>query len=318
MPTCLKPEHSGDTAITAYGPPFDDTDADIILRSSDQVDFLVYKTILSKASPVFKTMFSLPQPTNTAKTLQESRPIIDLAENSKVLAALLSSIYPHSLPLKEPFSLDDVIIVLDTARKYDMATASRRLLDWSGSKVLQDNPLEAFCAAYARELGETAQIAARASLKLRLNLDYLGEKLQYTNGPALHKLWKYHRACSDAAIKRISSRDFTWITPAQATCSWATPTKCRCDKQTFMLGPTRTVCWANSSWSGYIDRALVALQGHPCIEAVTNQGIIEPSYQASMCDECRRRICGLSEFGRMMGEEVERVVSSVRGLLRLS
>ena len=197
-----------------------------------------------------------------------------------------------------------------------MATASRRLIAWTASSVLRDDPLEAFCAAYSRELGDAARIAARASLKHRLTLDDIGEKLQYTNGPALHKLWKYHRACSAAAVNGISSRNFVWITPAQATWSGATSLNCCCSKQSITLGPDRTVWFANSSWNDYIDRALVALKEQPCSEAITSQGILRPSYQVWMCDECRQRICGLSEFSRMLGEEIERIVSNVRELLR--
>lgn len=38
-----------------------DPDADVILRSSDMVDFLVRKSVLSEVSTFFKDMFSLPQ-----------------------------------------------------------------------------------------------------------------------------------------------------------------------------------------------------------------------------------------------------------------
>jgi hypothetical protein len=315
MATPPSSEHLEDAAITAYGPPFDDADADVILRSSDRVDFLVYTNIISKASPVFNSMFSLPQPANAVRIPPDSRPIIDLAESSKVLATLLSSIYPHSLPLKEPFSLNDFITVLDIARKYDMATATSRLMDWTGSKVLQDTPVDAFCAAYSRELGEAAQIAAKASLKHRLNLDNIGDKLHYMNAPALHTLWKYHRACSAAATKCISTNKLKWITPAQAT--WSGHTNCTCAKHRYELGPNRIVWCPNSSWQDYIDRALVALKEHPCSEAVTNHGILRPSFRDRMCDECRQCICNLSEFSRLLGEEVERIVSNVSGLLHL-
>ena len=217
------PPESEDSELSsiAFGPPFDDPDADIILRSSDQVDFMVYKVILSKASPVFKTMFTLPQPATDTKP-DSSSPIVvvELAENSKVLDALLSVIYPHTSGSDEELSLNDLITTLDMARKYDMATASRRLLvGFKGSKAIKDSPLEAFCAAYTRELGDAAQIAARASLKHRLNLDDIGDTL-FTNGPTLHKLWKFHRACSAAAVGAISDRNFEWISPHPTT--WAT------------------------------------------------------------------------------------------------
>ena len=42
--------------------PFNKPTADVILRSSDDVDFRVHKVILAEASPVFEGMFSIPQP----------------------------------------------------------------------------------------------------------------------------------------------------------------------------------------------------------------------------------------------------------------
>ena len=310
-----------DTAsTTAFGPPFDDTDADIILRSSDQVKFMVYKVILSKASPVFKTMFSLPQPQPATDTSQDPRPIIDLAEDSRILAALLSVIYPHTFVTAEPLSLNDLISTLDLARKYDMATASRRLLlDFKDSKVVQDNLVEAFCAAYSRELGEAARIAARASLKHRLTLDDVGEKLQYTNGPAFHALWKFHRACSAAAVSAISDYNFTWLTPEQTTW-WGpdSPYGCKCIRAQFTLGQ-HCVDWrVNLSWTDYIKQARNALGDHPCKEAVTRHEILRSFYQMPKCHECKMRIYGLSEFSFYLGEEVERRVSGVRGALTYS
>ncbi|KAH9066765.1 hypothetical protein EDB87DRAFT_1588082 [Lactarius vividus] len=53
---------SNETSSIPFGPPFDGPDSDTILRSSDQVDFYVYRIILSKSSPFFKSMLSLPQP----------------------------------------------------------------------------------------------------------------------------------------------------------------------------------------------------------------------------------------------------------------
>ena len=306
-------KHLEHTVTTAFGPPFDDTDADL-LRSSDQVDFMVYKVILSKASPFFKNMFSLPQPQPATGTPQESRPIIDLAEDSRALAALLSIIYPPSSVTTGSLSLNDLISTLEMARKYDMATVSSRLLlDFKDSKVVRDNPVEAFCAAYSRGWGEAACIAARASLKHRLTLDDVGEKLQYLNGPAFHALWKFHRACSAAAVSAISDNKFKWITLEVAT--WAQAYfNCLCKSCLFFIGPELTRRRANNaSWGSYIDRAREILNVHPCSEAITQHEILLPSLKAKMCDVCRESICrGLLEFSRYLREEVERLVSNVR------
>ena len=40
--------------------PFDHAKADIILRSSDNIDFHVFKLFLSLASPFFEDMFNIP------------------------------------------------------------------------------------------------------------------------------------------------------------------------------------------------------------------------------------------------------------------
>ena len=65
--------------------------ADIILRSGGPkiVEFMTHRVILSIASPVFETMFSLPQP-GTGKSL----PVCDLSEDANTLEALLRLIYP--------------------------------------------------------------------------------------------------------------------------------------------------------------------------------------------------------------------------------
>jgi len=322
-PESEHPDNATITTFTTFGPPFDDTNADVILRSSDRVDFMVYKVILSKASPVFKTMFSLPQPaTDTAHTPQDSRPIVVLAERSKVLVALLLIIYPPTLvdwaePLSR-LSFSDHIAVLEMARKYDMAATSCRLLIYfQGSEALRNNHLRAFYSAYRRELREATEVAARASLKHPLTLDAIGDELRYIDGPAFHALWKFHRACSAVAVAAISGDTYNWIPKAPTTWWSATAARCNCSRVVFLLGEKGSRWSTNTSWGNYVDRAVKALETHPCSEAITNQAILLPSYQEEMCDECRKRIAGLSEFSRYLGEEVDRVVSGVRGLLHL-
>lgn len=62
------------------GPPFDSTDADVILRSSDGTDFHLHRVILSLVSPVLGAMFSLPQPDPAPKV-----PVVQVAEGAAML-----------------------------------------------------------------------------------------------------------------------------------------------------------------------------------------------------------------------------------------
>ena len=49
-------------AVSTADPPFDKETTDLILRTSDHVEFHVWKGILAEASPVFEDMFVLQQP----------------------------------------------------------------------------------------------------------------------------------------------------------------------------------------------------------------------------------------------------------------
>ncbi|KAF7350681.1 BTB domain-containing protein [Mycena sanguinolenta] len=73
--------------------PFDDTDADVILRSSDGVDFHVYRLVLSLASSVFKDMFGFPQP-NSEATI----PTVQVTESALILDMALRFWYPGAEP----------------------------------------------------------------------------------------------------------------------------------------------------------------------------------------------------------------------------
>jgi len=66
---------------------FDAPDTDAVLLSSDGKEFHVHRLILSLASPVFRGMFSLPQPTEPTSQI----PTIDVAESSDIPPVPLSS-----------------------------------------------------------------------------------------------------------------------------------------------------------------------------------------------------------------------------------
>ena len=168
----------------------------------------------------------------------------------------------------------------------------RLLVDFKDLEVLRSGSLEAFCATYSPELGEAARIAARASLRQPLILNYIGESLRFTNGLALGTLWKYHRACSPTAIKTIEGRNLRWFTRAQTTWWRSTPAGCYCTKHQFRVGPGQASWPVESTWIGHLDRALNALREQPC-------GV------------------GMKVIHHYLGEEVEKLVLEVRGTLSL-
>ncbi|KAI5123489.1 hypothetical protein M0805_008858 [Coniferiporia weirii] len=186
--------------MTKY--PFDDIPFPTevaILRSSDGVDFKVYKNILVLASPFFRDMFSLPQSTeNVSSTSSEvdaksgtllDPPVIDVAESSDTLDALLRLLYPLPPPIfpgtlpsgvvsDSKAFIKSVELVLAAALKYDMALVVRALctkLTEAANKTLPDGSvaddtlaLRVHALACRYGLKEEAYAAAHATLRGRV------------------------------------------------------------------------------------------------------------------------------------------------------
>ena len=72
--------------------PFDVPDANFIIRSSDNVDFPVHKSVLTASSPLFKNLLSIPQPHEREPV--DGLPMVPLSEDSELLSTLVSMLYP--------------------------------------------------------------------------------------------------------------------------------------------------------------------------------------------------------------------------------
>jgi len=271
---------------TAFGPPFDHDDADLILRSSDKVDFHVHKIILSLSSPFFKTMFSLPRPNESFSEKQQ--PIIDMSEGRTTISALLTFIYPAVVSDASEFdSLDEIMDALEAAKKYEMAVASQRLIQqFAESKFVKDDPVMAFCVAHSRKSGDAARIAAVASLQYPMSLDNIADKLQHVDGVALYLLYKFHRACSVTAPEAVSDVRLT-------------------DQDLARLGFKKT------TYNDFIARAPKVLLEQPCPEAITKDHFLKTVYDKHVCVSCQTTMRAVSEFSRLLGKEVERRISEV-------
>ena len=71
---------------------FNVSDANLIVRSSDLVDFRVHKSVLAMVSPFFQDLLSLPQPSDSESV--DGLPVVQLSESSELLNSLISLIYP--------------------------------------------------------------------------------------------------------------------------------------------------------------------------------------------------------------------------------
>ena len=94
---------------TLQADTFDVPDANLIIQSSDLVNFRVHKPVLANASPVLKDLFSLLQPSDSETV--DGLPVIQLSEDSELLNCLVSMLY--HLPVV-PSSYDKVLYFLAT------------------------------------------------------------------------------------------------------------------------------------------------------------------------------------------------------------
>ncbi|SRR6266702_1802130 len=161
-----------------------------------------------------------------------------------------------------------------------------------------------------------------------MNLDNIRDKLQYTNRPAFHQLYKFHHACSTTAAEAISSVHLTWITSSHYPWWGLTNISCPqlhrgCYRYQYTMGPSQSTWAAPTPYHNYIMHMHSALQEHPCMEAVTQPYFLmfsynpKPTYEDNACQSCQLTMLGLPEFSHILGEEVERCVSEVRHFLAL-
>ena len=102
--------------------PFDHAKADIILRSSDNVDFRIFKLFLSLAFSSFEPLFESPQPTEASgdREIKDGLIVVHVRESlSKTLDTLLRFCYPCTLAEDPELEvLKDLVDVLEASRKY--------------------------------------------------------------------------------------------------------------------------------------------------------------------------------------------------------
>lgn len=174
---------------------FSSPTADVILRSSDNVDFRVHKLILSEASFVFEDMFSLPPPTptSTPSSARDDLPNVRMAESAETLNTLLGVLYPG----KGPPLVDISVIgqVLAAADKYGMSGVSRQLEHVLLQRhIVEKEPMKVYALACHHGMQHAATVAARETLLHPMLGSYMLE-FSLMTGSAFYSLIEYRNTC---------------------------------------------------------------------------------------------------------------------------
>ncbi|KAG2103127.1 uncharacterized protein F5147DRAFT_762403 [Suillus discolor] len=284
--------------------PFDDHNCDIILRSADGVDFHVYKLILSLMSPVFKDMFSLPQPESESQSDVSSVPIINVIEGSTTLESLLLLCYPAATPTFR--SLDDAKVVMKAASKYDMQAALSRAGDLAMAQFFPNNFLELYALSCQFGWQHHAQTAATRALKIKdLGRPSNGfHGLQDISGADYHRLLAYHYQCGIIAQKVRSS--ISWLES-----SYMAIRNGRCTCHQIPSASFFVASWFHE----YLVSSGKELLARPCKSTL----LLELSHytraiiKATECTECQKTVVeNMNRFHTSYIAQVKKVVATVR------
>jgi hypothetical protein len=323
---------SGD--LTFATAPFDHEKADIILRSSDNIDFRVFKLFLSLASPFFATLFDIPQPTevNMDQEFKDSLAVIPVAEDSKILDPLLRFCYPCTLtddPRLEV--LENAMDVLEAARKYSLDAIEKKARQAiMNPKFLHAEPLRCFAIAHRGGLREETLRAARYTLTQPLIPPWFQE-IDLLTATDLLSLLTYHQRCGEAVY--ALRLDLSWITSHYGSveaCSWLlgrdqNNRNCECARihRTDRYGKSTLQCkfalfGSNDAlqwWEDFMEGLFIALRDKPC--KITLRASAEKTVQIvkeKNCQTCSSKITeGMRDFVDLFMRKIHEVVSQVSG-----
>jgi hypothetical protein len=181
-------------------------DANIILRSSDQVEFRVHKSVLAMSSPFFGDLLSLPQPPDGE--FVDGLPVIQLSEDADLLKILVSLLYPISPAI--PSSYEKVFALLSACQKYDMVSIQSNIraeINRRGSPTPlgADDAFHKYAIASRLRLIPEMESAARLTLGYPMTFESLGDRLHSFSGRALCDLVRYRKRCRDNLVSCLNS-----------------------------------------------------------------------------------------------------------------
>ncbi|CCM02328.1 uncharacterized protein FIBRA_04420 [Fibroporia radiculosa] len=261
------------------------TDADLVLRSSDAVDFRAHRCILSAASPFFRHMFTLPQ----AASPEPEIPVVDVSESQAVLETLLRFVYP--MPDPPIRTLDSLSSVLTAAAKYDMIPAIdslRRLL--VAPEFVEAAPTRVYAIASRFELEEEAKIASRYTLGINILDCPLHDDFKFITAYSYHRLLVLHHQRSKAAVELLKISD-------QVKCM-----QCNGSSYNSFSAPK----W----WDDFQRRAREELAVRPTTDVVFSMTFLARSAQAG-CTRCAGSILDSYHFLEDLKRKIDELPSTI-------
>lgn len=302
--------------------PFDGShNADIILRSSDNVNFRVLKDILALASPIFHDMMTLARPlvgepkATSEDVYEDGLPVVTMHDsNALVLDALLRILYPVRTPVLEDLGV--VTGVVEAARKYDMDSVmavaeealQRAAIAQGGVQALQ-----VYMIAYTHDLQRTACNAALEFLRCP-SAQCFSPEMERMPAGVLFRLFEYRRQVAervDSLFAPISG----WKLSDSMRCvirDIECPLK-RSMKPSEGCGATENGHDVSAWWAALREEVRCEVQKAPLSESVMNVGVVSRAVCASKCcSACQLHVVrALPMLVDTIRHEMERLAAEV-------
>ncbi|KZV68016.1 hypothetical protein PENSPDRAFT_754442 [Peniophora sp. CONT] len=298
-------------AARDFGEPFNATDADIILRSVENVDFRAHRLVLRLASPVFADMITLAAPSTTDDELKDGLPVVQMIETERALHLLLCFCYPNTIP--PVHVLDDFSLAVHVISKFELGHAKHLVTSLLRAHV-QEAPERVYALAWLLQSRELVLLSAKASLAMPVLRDRTPPReFEHITAYALQELLSFHFRC----MQQVASlrEGWKWVTPGSvpAQCHKSTGShdrSCRCDYRTVSLSNGSQV--AIRSWcQAYVDAACIAYQNEGALTAITRLTTCSAALlSAHECSNCKTEASvALDKFSLVLKTRVEDIVA---------
>jgi hypothetical protein len=286
-------------------PPFDDPEADVIVRSADNVDFHVFKSLLAYSSSVFKDMFCVAQGKPGNGETKDGLQVIFTSDTAKTWKILLRFLYP-SWAVGPPAlnSLDEFSMAMESSRKYGMMGVEKMIAaDLIAPCFVEKEVMRVFALACQFGLDTEARVAARQTLWTPiLGRPYFVE-MENITAATYHRLQEYHIRCGKVARK--VAIDTKWI--KKKTFVWFD------EHHTPPDGNDLDHLGVAEWWLDYMQSAAKVLKARPLGLTVSGPDLMGKALKnASKCSRCcTRAVIDMIEFKKMFEAEVDKAIAEV-------
>jgi hypothetical protein len=156
-------------------------------------------------SPIFRDLFSLPQPSDDESV--NGLPVVQLTEDAELLNSLASMLYPVHPVI--PNSYDKVLYLLSACQKYEMDQVQSLIRSEVNHGTFPTpfgtEVFRAYAIASSKGLVQEMETIAHRTLDYPMTLEALGEMLQFFEGWALRDLVYFRKRRRDNLVTCLES-----------------------------------------------------------------------------------------------------------------